>query len=311
MARRYDGRTTTFDPDGRLFQIEYAVAAIDNAAPAVGVLAKDGIVIAGEKKVLSKLLATPKSSEKMATVDEHIVCAVAGLTSDANILLTQARLVAQRHLFKYGERAPVETLVQQLADYKHVYTQTGGLRPFGVSLMYAGWDEHRGFQLYLSDPSGNYGGWKAAAMGANSGNATSHLKGAYEEGVSVTDALDLAVTTLLKALDTSTPSADRVDVAVLTLAGGLGDTPAAADSADSSSSSSSSSSAAAAPAGTGADAAEDEAFVAAAKALGTAGGYHDAGAPKPVHRVLSHKEVEAVIARVADKIAHDDDAKAE
>ncbi len=66
---------------GRLFQIEYAVAAIDNAAPAVGVLAKDGIVIAGEKKVLSKLLATPKSSEKMATVDEHIVCAVAGLTS--------------------------------------------------------------------------------------------------------------------------------------------------------------------------------------------------------------------------------------
>lgn len=64
-----------------MFQIEYAVAAIDNAAPAVGVLAKDGIVIAGEKKVLSKLLATPKSSEKMATVDEHVVCAVAGLTS--------------------------------------------------------------------------------------------------------------------------------------------------------------------------------------------------------------------------------------
>lgn len=225
--------------------------------------------------------------------------------ADANILLTQARLVAQRHLFKYGERAPVEALVQQLADYKHVYTQTGGLRPFGVSLMYAGWDEHRGFQLYLSDPSGNYGGWKAAAMGANSGNATSHLKGAYEEGISVTDALDLAVTTLLKALDTSTPSADRVDVAVLTLAGGLGDTPASADAASSSSSSS-----AAAPAATGADATEDSAFVAAATALGTAGGYHDAGAPKPVHRVLSHKEVEAVIARVADKITHDDDKTA-
>lgn len=228
--------------------------------------------------------------------------------ADANILLTQARLVAQRHLFKYGERAPVETLVQQLADYKHVYTQTGGLRPFGVSLMYAGWDEHRGFQLYLSDPSGNYGGWKAAAMGANCGNATSHLKGAYEEGISVTDALDLAVTTLLKALDTSTPSADRVDVAVLTLAGGLGDTPAAAEGASSSSSSSAAASADA-PAAAGSDATEDAAFVSAATALGTAGGYHDAGAPKPVHRVLSHKEVEAVITRVADKLAHDDDKK--
>lgn len=214
--------------------------------------------------------------------------------------MEQARVIAQRHLLKFDEPAPVETLVQQLADYKHVYTQTGGLRPFGVSLMYAGWDAHRGFQLYVSDPSGNYGGWKATAMGASSGNATSHLKDEYKEGLSVPEALDLAVTTLLKALDTSSPSADRVDVAVLTLRGGLGDTPA--DGAPASSSS-----AAAAAAAAPAD--EDAAFAAAAAALGTAGGYHDAGKATPVHRVLSEKEVADVIGRVQHLVAagKDDD----
>lgn len=43
-----------------------------------------------------------------------------------------------------------------------------GKRPFGVSLLYVGWDKHYGFQLYQSDPSGNYGGWKATCIGNNS-----------------------------------------------------------------------------------------------------------------------------------------------
>lgn len=141
---------------GRLYQVEYAIAAIQNAAAAIGIQTKEGIVVATEKKVISKLLAPPKSSEKVYKLDDHVFAAVAGLTSDANILVNYARLSAQRYKYTYSEDQPVEQLVQLLCDYKHGYTQYGGLRPFGVSFLYAGWDRHYGYQLYQSDPSGNY-----------------------------------------------------------------------------------------------------------------------------------------------------------
>ncbi len=113
-----------------------------------------------------QLLESSKTAEKMYKLDEHLACAVAGITSDANILINTARVAAQRYTFTYGEPMPVEQLVQSLCDTKQGYTQFGGLRPFGVSFLFAGWDAVHGFQLYQSDPSGNYGGWKATAIGA-------------------------------------------------------------------------------------------------------------------------------------------------
>jgi len=141
---------------GRINQIEYAIAAIQNAAACVGIRSDAGIVIATEKKVFSKLLAPSKGSDKTYKLAEHVFVAVAGLTSDANVLVSYARTAAARYEFTYAEPQPVETLVKLLCDYKHAYTQTGGLRPFGVAFLYAGWDRHHGFQLYQSDPSGNY-----------------------------------------------------------------------------------------------------------------------------------------------------------
>ena len=113
-------------------------------------------MVVTEKKVSSKLLAPTKSSEKIYKVADHVFTAVAGLNSDANILLNSARLTAARHQYTYAEDMPVEMLVQQLSDYVHGYTQSGGLRPFGVAFLYAGWDRHHGYQLYQSDPSGVY-----------------------------------------------------------------------------------------------------------------------------------------------------------
>ena len=92
---------------------------------------------------------------------------MAGITADANILINYARLSAQRYSLSYQEPIPVEQLVQKICDLKQGYTQYGGLRPFGVSFIYAGWDRNYGFQLYQSDPSGNYGAWKATCIGAN------------------------------------------------------------------------------------------------------------------------------------------------
>ena len=211
MSRRYDSRTTIFSPDGRLYQVEYAMEAISQAGSAIGILAKDGVVLAAEKRVLSKLLDIRKASEKMYKIDDHVTVAVAGITSDANILINSARFEAQNYFRDYQEPIPVEQLVVRMCDMKQGYTQYGGLRPFGVSFLFAGWDAYHGFQLYQSDPSGNFGGWKAIAIGANYLNGNGILKTDYDlaSPPSLDDAYQLALKVLSKTMDTTTPTPDK------------------------------------------------------------------------------------------------------
>lgn len=146
-----------------------------------------------------------------------MACSVAGITSDANVLTNELRLIAQRYLLQYQEPIPCEQLVTALCDIKQAYTQFGGKRPFGVSLLYIGWDKHYGFQLYQSDPSGNYGGWKATCIGNNSAAAVSMLKQDYKEGeMTLKSALALAIKVLNKTMDVSKLSAEKVEIATLT-----------------------------------------------------------------------------------------------
>mmetsp|Transcript_64841 Transcript_64841/g.204728 ORF Transcript_64841/g.204728 Transcript_64841/m.204728 type:complete len:185 (-) Transcript_64841:125-679(-) len=152
----------------------------------------------------------------MFKVDEHVAVAVAGLTADANILINTCRLAAQRYTFTYAEPMPVEQLVQSICDTKQGYTQYGGLRPFGVSFLYAGWDQHHGFQLYQSDPSGNYGGWKATAIGANNQAAQSILKQDYKEDMSLDAALELGIKVLSKTMDSTSLSAEKMELCTMT-----------------------------------------------------------------------------------------------
>lgn len=106
--------------------------------------------------------------------------------------------------------------MQSLANYKHGYTQFGSSRPFGVSLMYAGFDKVVGFQLYNSDPSGNYAAWKAHATGKNSVNAISTLKDEYKEDCSLSEALILAAKVLGKSMDMAIPDAKKFEIGVVT-----------------------------------------------------------------------------------------------
>ncbi|AEE83564.1 unnamed protein product [Arabidopsis thaliana] len=175
MSRRYDSRTTIFSPEGRLYQVEYAMEAIGNAGSAIGILAKDGVVLVGEKKVTSKLLQTSSSMEKMYKIDDHVACAVAGIMSDANILINTARVQAQR------------------------------------------WDRNHGFQLYMSDPSGNYGGWQAAAVGANNQAAQSILKQDYKDDATREEVVQLAIKVLSKTMDSTSLTAEKLELAELYL----------------------------------------------------------------------------------------------
>jgi 20S proteasome subunit alpha 3 len=150
---------------GRLHQVEYAIEAINSAGTCLALQSTDGIVLAAERKVVSKLLAPSKASEKTTVIDDHLVCLVAGLTSDANILINEARMASQRYLYTYHQPMPVEHAVRHVCNYKQAYTQYGGLRPFGTSFLFCGWDSNFGYQLYQTDPSGNYSGWKATVIG--------------------------------------------------------------------------------------------------------------------------------------------------
>mmetsp|Transcript_26596 Transcript_26596/g.37456 ORF Transcript_26596/g.37456 Transcript_26596/m.37456 type:complete len:263 (+) Transcript_26596:44-832(+) len=229
MARRYDSSTTTFSPEGRLHQVEYAIEAINNAGTCVGILARDGIVMASERRITSGLLAPAKTSEKTYKLCPHAACNVAGLTADANILIDQARLRAGRYHYQYQEPIPVEQLVEHVCNYKQSYTQYGGLRPFGVAFLFAGYDEKHGFQLYQSDPSGNYSGWKATVIGANNQAGKSLLKSEYgsssaemadegeETSPDVAGALRLAVKVLNKTMDGTAAAAEKMELFTMTL----------------------------------------------------------------------------------------------
>ncbi|KAJ6224838.1 hypothetical protein RDWZM_003383 [Blomia tropicalis] len=216
-ARRYDSRTTIFSPEGRLYQVEYAMEAIGHAGTCLGILASDGIVLAAEKRNTNKLLDEVFISEKIYKLHDDMACSVAGITSDANVLTNELRLIGQRHLLQYGESISCERLVSWLCDIKQAYTQYGGKRPFGVSILYMGWDKHYGFQLYQSDPSGNYSGWKATCIGNNSSAAVSLLKQEYKEGeTNLQQALALTIKVLSKTLDTTKLTGDKLEIATLT-----------------------------------------------------------------------------------------------
>ena len=131
------------------------------------------------------------------------------MTADANILINYARQAAQRYLLTYNEEIPCEQLVRRLCDLKQGYTQHGGLRPFGVSFIYAGYDPQRQFQLYQSNPSGNYGGWKATSVGANNASAQSLLKQDYKEECDLKEACGLAVKVLSKTMDSTKLSSEK------------------------------------------------------------------------------------------------------
>lgn len=199
--------------------------AISHAGTVVGILATDGVVLAGEKRVTSKLLDLSVSKdggyggsgEKIFLLNSNVIAGVAGMTADANSLINYARQAAQSHLFSFNEDIPVEQLTQRLCDLKQGYTQYGGLRPFGVSLLYAGYDPHYQFQLYHSDPSGNYSGWKATCIGANNGTAQSLLKQDYKDDINTEEAIALIIKVMSKTMDSTTLSSEKLEFSTLTL----------------------------------------------------------------------------------------------
>jgi len=170
----YDLSATTYSPDGRVFQVEYADKAVENSGTAIGLRVKDGVVLAVEKLVLSKMLE-PGTNRRIHTVDKHVGLAVAGLVADGRQLVKRGQAEAHNYRSFYGDSIPAKVLSERLASFVQVYTLYGSVRPFGCSVLLASVDK-RGPQLYMTDPSGTSWGYFGCAVGKGSRAAKTEIE---------------------------------------------------------------------------------------------------------------------------------------
>jgi len=207
----YDRAITIFSPDGRLYQVEYAIETVRRGTIAIGIKAKDGVVLCVEERV--KKLQNQKLSQKLFQVDDHIGIAAAGYVPDARVLVDHAKIIAQNNRLLYDEPIEIEMIAKRLGDIAQQYTQYAGVRPFGVSLIIAGVDED-GPAIFVTDPSGTYLGYDAIAIGGNSDQVNEFLEKVYREDMTLEEACVLATKCVLKASEEKTES-KHIKIAVI------------------------------------------------------------------------------------------------
>jgi 20S proteasome subunit alpha 2 len=212
---------TTFSKSGKLVQIEHALACVEGQGkPALGIKAKNGVVLATEKKV-QNVLVDETTLRKIESVANNAGVVYAGMPSDYRVLLKKSRKSAQQYISKYREQnsisgaltIPTAEVVRESANVMQEFTQQGGVRPFGVSLMIAGIDDN-GPHLFQVDPSGAYFGWKASAIGKDSTNRKSFLEKRYSEDILLEDAIATAILTLKENFEGGM-TADNIEIGVI------------------------------------------------------------------------------------------------
>nr|CAD7437658.1 unnamed protein product [Timema bartmani] len=214
----YDRGVNTFSPEGRLFQVEYAIEAIKLGSTAIGICTSEGVVLAVEKRITSPLME-PTTIEKIVEVDKHIGCAVSGLMADSRTMLDRARVECQNHWFVYNERMSVESAAQAVSNLAIQFGDSdddGGAmsRPFGVAILFAGIDE-KGPQLFHMDPSGTFVQFEAKAIGSGSEGAQQSLQEVYHKSMTLKEALNSALTILKQVMEEKL-SSTNVEVMTMT-----------------------------------------------------------------------------------------------
>lgn len=199
QAGGYDRAITVFSPDGKLFQVQYAQEAVKRGYTALGVKTEAGVVLAAERRTTSELVEDG-SVEKIFKIDEHIGAAASGLIADARVLIDRARVEAQVNRIRYDELISVESLAKNIGDTKQMYTQHGGVRPFGTRFLIGGVGE-RGPHLFETDPSGVVAAYKAHAIGGGAEEAIEVLEKNYSEKMDLDESVQVALKALNKVIE--------------------------------------------------------------------------------------------------------------
>lgn len=211
----YDRAITIFSPDGRLLQVEYAFRAVNNGPISMGLRCKDGVVLIGDRVMISKLQVTTDSS-KVFKIDDFIGGTFSGLAGDGRTLMKRAIIEAQRHRLTYDEPIDIRSLSEKLGDLMQLYTQFGGTRPFGVALIIGGIDKIDK-RVFLVDPSGTFTEYKAIAIGMFNETVVEILEKEYKEDMSVEEGVRFGIDVIRRAFEKNKENFDirRLEVGVI------------------------------------------------------------------------------------------------
>ena len=211
----YDRAITVFSPDGRLFQVEYAREAVKRGTTSLGVKSKEGVVLVVDKRTTSRLVEA-KSIEKIFQIDNHIGAATSGLVADARALIERARIESQINRITYNEPILVSGLAKKICDMKQLYTQNGGVRPFGSALIIGGVNGED-VRLFETDPSGALIEYKATAIGSGVNAAMDVFEENYDEDCTLEEAIELGLDALYEATN-GAATENSVEIAVIEVA---------------------------------------------------------------------------------------------
>jgi|TARA_B110000263_G_scaffold56165_1_gene47697 proteasome alpha subunit len=211
-GRGYDHGVSTFSPDGRLYQVEYARESVKRGTTTVGLKFKDGVVLIVDKRISSKLILTD-SIEKMYQIDDHIGMTTSGLVADARQLVDKARVQCQVNRMTYGDSIAITTLVKKMCDFMQSFTQYGGARPFGTALLIAGLDDD-GVHLFETDPSGAYQSYQAGAIGRGRPTVIDHFESHWKLNMTRNAAIKLGLQALKESLEDDL-NRETVEIAIV------------------------------------------------------------------------------------------------
>ncbi|MEK6974604.1 MAG: archaeal proteasome endopeptidase complex subunit alpha [Nanoarchaeota archaeon] len=208
----YDRTSTMFSPDGRLLQVEYAKKTVRQGTSAIGLVCRDGVLLVADKRILDALVV-PESVEKVYQIDSHMAATASGILSDGRVLIERAQVLAQQHRVTFDAPMDTHSLVKEICDMKQSFTQYGGARPFGVSIIFGGVD-YKVPRLFVTDPTGIYFEYKATSIGEAETEIKEILLKRYKENLSIDDGIKLCIEILKKVLGKDF-SLERVDGAFI------------------------------------------------------------------------------------------------
>jgi proteasome alpha subunit len=191
QAMGYDRTATMFSPEGHLLQVEYAEKTVRLGTSSIGLVCKDGVFILADKRIRDKLIVK-KLSSRISEIDSHIIASVAGIVADARVLIERAQVLAQQNRLTYDSPVEPEVIIKDISNIKQQFTQYGGARPFGVSMMLAGINGKQPV-LYTSDVTGNYQSYYANAIGESDERIREKLRELYKEDLTIKQGIKIAL----------------------------------------------------------------------------------------------------------------------
>jgi len=187
----YDRTATMFTPEGHLLQVEYAEKTVRLGSSSIAMVCTDGVLILADKRTEDTLIV-PESAQKIYEIDSHLITSVAGITSDARVLIEKAQILSQKNKLTYDSEVEPELVIKEISNLKQQFTQYGGARPFGVSLMVAGIQDNKP-RLFTSDITGNYFEYYTNAIGEDDEKIKELLREKYKKDLTLKKASLLAI----------------------------------------------------------------------------------------------------------------------